>query len=58
MVLRAMVSITQKCVLGAVDRCCARQTGHPLLSGEGDNTALVTESSGDLTPYRVRYRGL
>ncbi len=35
------------------DRCCARQTGHPLLSGEGDNTALVTESSGDLTPYRV-----
>ncbi len=53
-----MVSITQKCVLGAVDRCCARQTGHPLLSGEGDNTALVMESSGDLSPYRVRYRGL
>ncbi len=39
------------CVLGAVDQCRALvlgQTGHTLLSGEGDRIALVTESSGDL----------
>ncbi len=39
------------CVLGAVDRCRALvlgQTGHTLLSGEGDRIVLITESSGDL----------
>ncbi len=33
------------CILGAL---VLGQTGHTLLSGEGDNIALVVESSGDL----------
>ncbi len=46
------------CVLGAVGRALVlRQTGHTLLSGEGDRIALVTESSGDLSPYRACYSG-
>ncbi len=50
------------CVLGAVDRCRAlvlRQTGHILLSGEGERIALVTESSGDLLimPATAAFKG-
>ncbi len=50
------------CVLGAVDRCRALvlgQTGHTLLSGEGDRIALVTESSGDLPirPATAAFKG-
>ncbi len=50
------------CVLGAVDWCRALvlgQTGHTLLSGEGDRIALVTESSGDLPirPATAAFKG-
>ncbi len=50
------------CVLGAVDQCRALvlgQTGHTLLSGEGDRIALVTESSGDLPvmPATAAFKG-
>ncbi len=50
------------CVLGAVDWYRALvlgQTGHTLLSGEGDRIALVTESSGDLPirPATAAFKG-
>ncbi len=49
-------------LLGAVDRRHALvlgQTGHILLSGEGDRIALVTESSGDLLimPATAAFKG-